>query len=386
MERIRREYYDEDRIKPIYVHHSWEKIKDKLKNESQNNIRDFLKQQRVYTLYKKAPIKIRERNYYKVYGINEVWQLDLISMIDLAKDNDGYKYILTAIDTFSKKAYTEPVKAKSANEIVKAFEKILKRNYRQIEIVRHDRGKEFLNWPFQNFLKKHKIKQQYCFTSLPTKCAIIESFNRTLRFYIQRFFSVQEMIRNNHSKRYIDVLQSLMETYNSTIHSTTKYRPNDVNETNATRVYHNMYRKKKLETKRIINNASGQKPKIIVGNFVRAIKKRNIFDKMKPNWTEEIFRVRRVVFKRPYHMYELETLNGEQVKGLLYESEIQKIILPADTPIRMLKVNSNIFNRNALPTVEMTNGRKEDVDIKHIIKEKERSENNYYDAVKSIKK
>lgn len=279
-------------------------------------------------------------------------------MIDLAKENDGYKYILTAIDTFSKKAYAEPIKAKSAIEIVKAFEKIMKRNSRQIEIVRHDRGKEFMNWHFQNFLEKHKVRQQYCFTSLPTKCAIIESFNRTLRLYIQRFFAKQEILNNNYRKRYIDRLQSLMDTYNSTIHTTTKFRPNDVNETNATRVYHNMYRKKKLYTKRVINNGSLQKPKIHEGDFVRAVKKRNIFDKMKAKWTEEIFRVKRLVPKRPHHMYELETLNGEKVKGLLYEAEIQRIILPTDTPLRLLKRNSNIFNRTALPTVEMIDGKK----------------------------
>lgn len=386
MERIKKVFYDDTTDKPVYLLQTLKSLKDRLKNEKVKDLRDFLKQQRAYTHYRNAPITIRKRNYYRVYGINEVWQLDLLSMIDLAKENDGYKYILTAIDTFSKKAYAQPIKAKSANEIVKAFDKIMKQNSRQIEIIRHDRGKEFMNWNFQNFLEKHKIKQQYCFTSLPTKCAIIESFNRTLRLYIQRFFAIQEMVNNNFRKRYIDRLQNLMDTYNSTIHSTTKYRPNEVNETNATKVYHNMYRKKKRDTKRIINNGLFKKPKLQQGDFVRAVKKRNIFDKMKAKWTDEIFRVKRIVLKRPYHMYELETLNGDKVKGLLYEAEIQKIILPMDTPFRVTKVNSNIFNRSALPTVETIDGQKQNMNINQIVKDREQAENNYFDVVKRIVK
>jgi hypothetical protein len=44
-----------------------------------------------------------------------------------ATEDDNYKYILTVIDLFSKYAWTEPLKDKSAKSVAIAYEKILKK-------------------------------------------------------------------------------------------------------------------------------------------------------------------------------------------------------------------------------------------------------------------
>ena len=44
-------------------------------------------------------------------------------MDSLSKENSGYKYILTVIDVLSKYAWLEPLKTKSEENLVKAFEK-----------------------------------------------------------------------------------------------------------------------------------------------------------------------------------------------------------------------------------------------------------------------
>jgi hypothetical protein len=48
-------------------------------------------------------------------------------MDSLSKYNNGFKYILTVIDVLSKYAWAEPIKTKTGENLVKAFEKILKR-------------------------------------------------------------------------------------------------------------------------------------------------------------------------------------------------------------------------------------------------------------------
>jgi len=45
-------------------------------------------------------------------GINDLWQADLAEMGAFSKSNDGYLYLLTVIDTFSKYAWGEALKEK----------------------------------------------------------------------------------------------------------------------------------------------------------------------------------------------------------------------------------------------------------------------------------
>jgi len=59
-------------------------------------------------------------------GINELWQADLVEMGAFSKLYDGYRYLLTFIDTFLKYAWGEALKSKNANDVSQAMERILK--------------------------------------------------------------------------------------------------------------------------------------------------------------------------------------------------------------------------------------------------------------------
>ena len=52
-----------------------------------------------------------------VSGPNEQLDVDLEDMQSLSKDNDGIKYLLVAIDVFSRYAWVEPLKNKTAKEV-----------------------------------------------------------------------------------------------------------------------------------------------------------------------------------------------------------------------------------------------------------------------------
>jgi hypothetical protein len=59
------------------------------------------------------------------------------------------------------------------------------------------------------------------------KAACVERFNRTLKTRMFRYFTAR------HTNRWLDVLQSLIESYNKSIHRSIGMAPNDVTRENS---------------------------------------------------------------------------------------------------------------------------------------------------------
>jgi hypothetical protein len=127
-------------------------VKDEGKHQiSRNKIRLWLQKQDTYTLHK--PVRYRfKRNRVIVGAIDEQWEADLVIMDSISKYNHGFKYILTVIDVLSKYAWAEPIKTKTGENLVKAFEKMLKKG-RKSETFHTDKGTEFMNRKFQTFYR-----------------------------------------------------------------------------------------------------------------------------------------------------------------------------------------------------------------------------------------
>ena len=70
-------------------------------------------------------IKHFERRKVIVYHVNDIWALDLVQLTGISKQNDGYAYILTAIDCFSRYAWAVPIKTKNKKDVLEAFTKII---------------------------------------------------------------------------------------------------------------------------------------------------------------------------------------------------------------------------------------------------------------------
>ena len=73
------------------------------------------------------------------------------------------------------------------------------------------------------------------------------------------------------------------------------------------------------------NEESSEKdPKFKVGDHVRISKYKNIFAKgYAPNWSEEIFVVKKIKNTIPW-TYKINDLNGEEIVESFYENELQK--------------------------------------------------------------
>ena len=86
-----------------------------------------------------------------------IWGVDLADMQSLSKCNKGIKYLLCAIDLFSKYAWVVPIKDKKGTSIVNAFQKIISEG-RKPNKIWVDQGGEFYNKLFKRFLKINNVE------------------------------------------------------------------------------------------------------------------------------------------------------------------------------------------------------------------------------------
>ena len=180
---------------------------------SQKNIEIFINE-----IYSKPPKKHYATNKTDVYYIDEIWSLDILDLKDYGPENNrGYRYVLVTIDNFSKFGWTVPLKNKNAQTIKDSFENILITSKRKPNLIEIDRGKEFYNNIFQDFLNKNNIKLYSRNTSLGAVFA--ERFNRTIRDILKKIVFEQG------DGKWIDILPTITKQYNNRIHSSTKLTP-----------------------------------------------------------------------------------------------------------------------------------------------------------------
>lgn len=266
------------------------------------------KQEVIDELHRSARRNFRRRRVI-IKGLDDLWQADLVEMGVYSTENNGYRYMLTVIDTFSKFAWVRPIKNKSGVEVTNAFRSILGEG-RQPKNLQTDDGKEFYNHNFNNLMRKFNINHYSTYSVL--KASIVERFNRTLKTMMWKKFSM------NGSYRWIQVLPDLLTCYNTRKHRTIKMSPIDVNKSNEQQLLSTIYNRMKIA-------ASG---KYKIGDFVRISKFKHVFEKgYTPNWTTEIFKIAQVKHTNPV-TYMLEDYQGKNIKGGFYEMELMKTKYP----------------------------------------------------------
>ena len=108
-------------------------------------------------LHKPIIKKIKKIKVYSSFKDN-IGGADLADMQSLSKFNKGFKYLLCAIDLFSKYAWVIPIKNKKGTSIVNAFKKIISEGQRKPNKIWVDQGSEFYNQSFKDFLKINNIE------------------------------------------------------------------------------------------------------------------------------------------------------------------------------------------------------------------------------------
>ena len=245
---------------------------------------------------------LKKKKVYSSFRDN-IWGVDLADMQPLSRYNKGIKYLLCAIDLFSKYEWVIPLKGKKGTSIVNAFQKIISegseaesKGRRKPNKIWVDEGSEFYNNSFKDFFKMNNIEMYSTYNE--GKSVVAERFIRTLK---NKIFKHMTAISKN---IYFDALDNIVNTYNNTVH-----KPIDVTSDSFAEY----------------NEDSNKKnPKFKVGDYVRISKYKNIFAKRHaPNWSEEVFIIIKIKNTVPWS-YVINHLNGEEIKGNFYEKELQK--------------------------------------------------------------
>ena len=244
--------------------------------------------------------KLNKRKVYSQFKDN-IWGVDLADMQSLSRKNKGIKYLLCAIDLYSKYAFVIPLKYEKGISTVNAFDKIIKQSNRKPNKIWVNQEGEFYDNVFKKWLSDNDIIMYSTYNE--GKSVVAESFIRTLKNKLYKHMTATG------KNVYYDVLDDVVNKYNNTKHSTIKMKPIDVGDNNK-RVYVDEHNEKDSRFK--------------VGDRVRISKFKNIFAKgYTPNWSKEIFIVDKINDAVPY-TYNLKDLNDEEIIGSFYDRELQK--------------------------------------------------------------
>ena len=245
-----------------------------------------------------------------LFRSDNTWGVDIADMSTWAEKNDGYTYILTMIDVFTRWAAARPMKTKSGRETVQCIQSIADERKATPQFLWVDEGKEFLNKEMNKWRSDNDVGIYH--THGEGKSAIVERFNRTLK--TQMWF--QLTAKNSH--QWVDILPQLLEKYNKTVHGTLKMSPNaaSADPAAAEKRWKELLEKEQKKPLAV---------KFRVGDWVRVSRQKGRFEKgYDVNWTREIFKIAKVDDSVAPATYHLVDYNGEPIEGAFYTDELQK--------------------------------------------------------------
>ena len=270
-----------------------------------SKVKNWLMSQDVYTLHKPVRKNFPQRKIIAL-GENELYQADLVDLKHLSRFNDGFKYLLTAIDVFTKKAFAVALKNKKPSSVIRGLREIFKSN--PPKLLNTDKGTEFFGTLTKKFLKQQNV--HHYATSGKANC--VERFNRTLKNKMFRIFT----FRNSY--KYIDILKDIITSYNKSYHRSIGMAPADVKAIHHSEIFKRLYGY-------LPEKAKKHKFLFDVGDSVRISKIRRTFQRgYLPGWTEEVFIIHQRYETDP-PTYKLRDLKGEIIEGRFYQEEIQKV-------------------------------------------------------------
>ena len=228
-------------------------------------------------LHKPVIKKFSERKIYLQFKDN-IWGVDLADMQSLNKKNKGIKYLLCAVDLYSKYAFVIPLKDKKGISIVNGFNKTIKQSNKKLNKIWADQGGEFYDNVFKKWLSDNDIILYSTFNEV--KSVVAEKFIRRLKNKFDKHMTATNI------GVYYNILNDVVNEYNNTKHNTIKMKPKDVGYSNK-RVY--------------IDEHNEKSAKYNVGDRVRISKFKHIFAKgYTPNWSREIFIINKINDTVPY--------------------------------------------------------------------------------------
>ena len=202
--------------------------------------------------------------------------------------------------------------------------------------MRTDRGSEFAG-AANKYLKAEDVKQIK--TSEHSKANYAERVIRTVKGKLGRY-----MVYNK-SRRWIDALPEVTDSYNKTYHTTIKMSPMQALETEDAILWKTQYNPtvKKLhkgKKKAPAKNPMSKNPyKFKVGDVVRLSKIPGTYDKeTDKKWTDELFTITTRALNQGIPKYEVKDFANDPIIDKFSSDELQKVTVDQNTQYDVDKI------------------------------------------------
>ena len=226
--------------------------------------------------FRQTQFTYKKFNSYISPGPMFEFEMDLIDFTKKAKENNGFRYGLVAIDNFTKFAWVVPIKRKKPKNVIAAFQEVIEKMGKTPKQMYSDEEGAFYSKEFVKFLNENKIKHITSISGAHT----VERFNRTLKEKTQVRLDAMGLDRD----KWVDQLKPILNKYNNTEHTTIKMSPND-----AKKPQNEMTVKFNLELKAKKNR---KYPELNKDSEVRVMmKKDNKTKGYMPKWSKQVYKV-----------------------------------------------------------------------------------------------
>ena len=289
-------------------------IKPKIIN---TNTDEIIKARDIADELHKPIIKHFVRRKVLAFEPDEIWAIDLCEM----PNYEGYKYIFTIIDVYTKYGWAIPLTNKKGSSTAHVLDNLIQSSKRCPKMLWQDLGKEFWNKDFKTVTDKYNITMYN--TESELKCTVVERWNRTLKEAMEKEITIKNLLEHSKSNKinWVDILRNIVHDYNNKVHSTIKMSPvNAIKSENRKLLDDNWHKHLQEKSSTKTSKFNG----FAIGDNVRIYRFKTHFEKgYKPRWTEEIFRIKTIKYTTPV-TYVIEDMDGEEIIGSFYAQELQK--------------------------------------------------------------
>jgi len=277
-------------------------------------IKKQLESVNTYTTMREAK-KPRRYNPYYVWEKRKLIQIDLIDysspkLRHIVNVNFGCKYLFCAIDSFTRRAWVMPMKKKNNQTCVNTFNQLLTQMVTKPQRILSDRGSEFTSELFQDNLEKHGIRHLLA----NFKAGTVERFQRSFQSIISKFQ------KTNNTKRFVDKISYILETYNNRRHRSIGMTPNEAEDPSNLELL-----RKNVEKN--YDRVKPKNPRYEIGDKVRVQRQKGTFGRgYEDVFTNEVYNISEINETLPVPMYSLTSFDGnEDILARFYGNELQKV-------------------------------------------------------------